>query len=179
MTARTTRSRRTEVSDLLADHVSRKSRKKRHDGGGLNHSAAQGIRDFHVSGNDGTNQAGYAEKRVAAQLERIAKAVVHAAKDHIDLVQTIDGLEIDAPVAHREVRAFNESESQVSRQIGVLEVGLVVRAGCQQDDARIAALSEGGKRVALCAEERRQAYHVRTAKNIGQTSEMMVRFSSA
>ena len=95
-----------------------------------------------------------------AQFERIAKAVVNAAQDHVDLLQPIHGLEKNAPVAHREIRSLDQRESEISRQIRVLEVGLVVRPGREQHDARIVTFGECDERFALRAEEWRKAQDI-------------------
>ncbi len=81
-----------ELEPFACD-VARKAGKKRHDRGRLNHAAAQRIGDSHISGDDGANEAGYAEERVAAQLKRIAEAIVDAAQNDIDLVEPVNGLE--------------------------------------------------------------------------------------
>ena len=114
--------------ELLAQQLRGEAGKKRHDRSRLNQAASQGVGDLHVSGDDGVHQAGHAQKRIAAQFQRIAKAVVHPAQNHIDLLQPVDSLEIHAAVAHRQVRSLHQSESQIARDVGVFEVGLVVAA---------------------------------------------------
>jgi len=47
--------------------------------------------------------ARHAERRVRAQLERVAEVVVEAAQDDVDAVEAPERLEVDAALAHREV----------------------------------------------------------------------------
>ncbi len=82
--------------ELLAQQLRAEAGKKGHDRGSLNHSASQRVCHLHISRDDGVDQAGHAQKRIAAQFERIAKAIVHAAQDHIDLLQPVDCLQIHA-----------------------------------------------------------------------------------
>ena len=121
---------------------------------------------------DRFHQPGDAEQRVAAQLERIAEVVVEPAEDDVDRLQAVERLEEHAAVAHGQVAALDEREAEIAREVGVLEVGLVVRAGRQQDDLR--GLSRFGReraqRVALGAEERREPLDLAVAKRLGQAA---------
>ncbi len=59
-------------------------------------------------------QAGHAERRVAAQLERVAEVVVQAAQDHVHALEAAQRLEEDAVVAHRQVAAPRPAGSRGS-----------------------------------------------------------------
>lgn len=50
--------------------------------------------------------------------------------------QALQGLEVEPLVAHREIVALDQRDAQVARDVGVLEVGLVVGPGRQQHDVR-------------------------------------------
>ena len=125
---------------LLAEQVPAQTRQERHDGGRLDHARAEGVGNRHVAGPRGLDQSGHAERRIAAQLERIAEAVVEAAKDDVDGLEAVEGLDEDATVAHRQIAALDQREAEIPREIGVLEVGFVVRARRQQHDLRLVAL---------------------------------------
>ena len=115
------------------------------------------------------DEAGDAEEGVAAEFERVAEVVVDAAQDDVDLLEAADGFEVDAAVADGEVGAFDEGEAEVFGEVGVLEVGLVVRAGGEQDDARIGACGRCPQRAfALGAEKGREAQHVGAAEELRQ-----------
>src|ERR1700679_1272159 len=121
--------------ELLAKQVAREAGKKRHDRSRFNHAASQCIGNLYFSSDDGVDQAGNTKKRIAPQLERIAKAIIHPAQNDIDLLQPIYSLEIYAAIAHGEIRSFDQRESQVSSDIRVFEVGLIVWSRGQQDDS--------------------------------------------
>src|SRR5580692_665515 len=113
-----------------------KAGKKRHNRGRLNQAASQCIGDDDIASYDGVDQTRYAEKGIAAQFERIAKAIIHAAQDYIHSLQPIDSLEINGAGAHSEIRSRNQSKSEVSSYIRVFEVGLIVRARGQENNTR-------------------------------------------
>ena len=115
---------------------------------GLEHAAAERVGDDHVAGARGLEQAGDAERRIAAQFERIAVVVVEAAQDRVHALQAAQRLEVDGVAAHGQVLPLDEREAEVAREIGVLEIGLVVRPRRQQDGER--------RLVALGRRQRRQ-----------------------
>ena len=67
----------------------------------------------------------------------------------------LERLDEDAAIAHRQVGALDEREAEIARQVRVLEVGLVVGPGRQQDDRGrlLVRRRERAQRVALRAEE--------------------------
>ena len=52
-------------------------------------------------------------------------------------LQALQGFEVELLVAHQQVAALHQGQAQVARQIGVLKIGFVVRAGREQGDVRI------------------------------------------
>ncbi len=123
------------------EQVPAQLRQQRHPRRVLRQAAAQGVDDRDVAGARRLDQSGDPQRRVVAQLERIAEVVVEAAQHHVDRVQAAEGLEEHAVVAHGQVAALDQGVAQVARQVGVLEVGLVVRPGGQQHDARVVAVA--------------------------------------
>src|SRR4030095_15941513 len=61
-------------------------------------------------------------------------AVVEPPDDDVNRLHTVEGLDEDATIANRQVSSFDQREPEVTRQVGVFEVGLVQRPGRQQDD---------------------------------------------
>ena len=47
-------------------------------------------------------------------------------------LQTLHGFEVQAIAAHGQVISLHQAQAQVAGQIGVLEIGFVVGAGCEQ-----------------------------------------------
>ena len=114
-------------------------RQKRHDRRRLDHARSERVGDRHVAGADGFDESGHAERRVAAQLERIAEAVVESPEDDVDRLQAFERLDEDAAIANRQVAAFDQRESEIASEVRVLEVGFVVAA--RASAARPAAVS--------------------------------------
>ena len=96
----------TDGSFSFSPRMRREAGKKGHDRGRLNHSAAQRVGNLHIAGDDCVDQPRHAEQRIAAQLQRIAEAVIHPAQDHIDLFQPVDRLEKHAAIADRQIGAL-------------------------------------------------------------------------
>ena len=183
-TGRTTMSRNgLEFLRLSPRPVPVESRKKRHNRGGLDHPAAKAsIGNPHVSGCDRVDQARHTEKRITTQLQRITEAVVDPAQDHTRTRSSPSTvLEKHASVAHAGVAcSLNQRKTQVSCNVRMFEISLVVRAGCQQNDARITAFRPMGcECTALGAENGASLKTFELLKTFARTSDTMVRFSSA
>ena len=58
-------------------------------------------------------------------------------------LQPLQGLQIKLFAAHQQVAAFNQSQTQVTREVGVLKIGFVVRPGCQKHDAAVGHGAQG------------------------------------
>jgi hypothetical protein len=83
----------------------------------------------------GAEQAGNTEGRVGAQFERIAEVVVQAAQDGVHPLQARHRLQVDG-VAHRQILTLDQRKAQVAGQVGVLEIGFVVRPRGEQHGQR-------------------------------------------
>ena len=150
--------------------------------GRLEHAGAERVGHHDAPGAQRAQQPGHAERRVAAQLERIAEVVVEAAQDGVHAPQAAERLQVHRVAAHREVVAFDQRHAELAREEGVLEIGLVVRAG--REDARPAAPRlrprRSAARCAQAAEESAHAPH-RTCRGMASacTCSRISRFSSA
>ena len=155
-------------SQRLAEQLAAELRQEAEQRARLEHARAERVREQHVAAARAVGEAGDAERGVGAQLERIAVVVVLAAHDGVDALQAVDGLQPDAVVAHREVAALDEREAEVAREQRVLEVGLVVRARREQDDARrpVAARRPVQQRGAQRVEEGGEMLHVQVAEHL-------------
>jgi hypothetical protein len=87
-----------------------------------------------VAGTHGLQQARNAERRIAAQFERVAVVVIQPAEQRMYTPQAAECSEVDAIAAHRQVLSFDQGKTEIARQIGVFEVGFVVGSRRQQDD---------------------------------------------
>ena len=158
---------------LLAEQVAAQTRQERQDGGRLDHPRAERVGNGYVAGPCRLDQAGDAERRIAAQLERVAEAVVEPAEDDVDRLQAFQRLDEDPAITHRQVAAFDQGEAQIAREVRMLEVRFVVRPGRQQHDPGLVSRLRRHRpeRVALSAEERRQPVNLTIAERFGQAAQ--------
>ena len=89
-----------------------------------------------MSGAPRLQQTRNAECGVGTKLHGIAEVVVQAANDGMHATESGQRLEVDAILTRHEVAALGEREAQIAREVGVFEVGLVVRARREQHDVR-------------------------------------------
>ena len=154
--------------------------------GCLQQAAAERIRHHYVSGAHGLQQARHAKQRIAAQFQRIAEAVVHAAQNQIHGLQPGQRLQEDPIVAGDQIRAFHQRESPMASQERMLEIRFVVRPGRQQNNARAPAPVRPGSAGAIfnsasrCTSKKRfscRTWH--TLNTEGSVRALTSRFSSA
>lgn len=116
-------------------------------------------------------QSGNAEGRFAAQFERVAIAVVLTTQDDMDAFQAAQGLQINCVAAYRQVLALDQRKTEVAGEIGVFEIGFVVRPGRQQHDVwRFVTIDrrQRAQPVELVAEKIGQVLDVQVAKHLGE-----------
>ena len=158
---------------LLVQETAAHLGQERGHGGGLDDPRTERIRHRDVAGTNSVHQAGDAECRIGPQLQRIAKAVVEPAENHVHLTQPFEGLDEDAAVADGQVGPFDQREAEVPRQIRVLEVGFVERPGSQQHHARMIAPArwrQGHQSVAIGPEECAEPLHATVAEGLRQAA---------
>ena len=80
----------------------------------FDHAAAERVGHHDVAGADGFDQPGHAERRIGAQFERIGEIRVEPAEDHRDAFESAQRAQVDVAVAHRQVVALDEFETQDS-----------------------------------------------------------------
>ena len=91
----------------------------------------------------GADEAGNAEQRVRAELERIDVVIVEAAVDRMHALQAGGGAHVADGVAHDQVGRLDELDAHLTRDERVLEVGAVRRARGPHDHGGIGV---GGRR---------------------------------
>jgi hypothetical protein len=118
-----------------------------------------------------STRPGTPERRIRAQLQRVAVVVVEAAQDRMHALQARERLEPDASVAHREVAPFDERQPEVASEVRMLEIGFVQRSRRQQHGQRAACavarrpVREG---VAQRREEAREVLDLLVAEQLGK-----------
>jgi hypothetical protein len=85
------------------------------------------------------DQSRRAQARIGAQFQRIAPGLVEPPQDDVDRAQAFDRLQPDMAVAHGQVVALGQGVAQAGGQVGMLEIGLVGRAGGQDNDLGLVA----------------------------------------
>ena len=155
--------------ELLAEQRAAHARQERHERRRLHDARAERVRDGDVALAHGLQQPGHAQRRVGAQLERVAEVVVEPAQDDVDAVQAAQRLQVDAALAHGEVGALDEHVPEVLREERLLEVRRVVRPRRQQHDARVVSgRRERRERAPLLLKIRREPLDVTLAELVGQ-----------
>ena len=96
----------------------------------------------------------------ASSSKRIEKIGIDPAQQHVEPLQAGDGADMDAVAADGEIVAFDQQESEVARQRGVLEIGFAELAGRQQPDSRLVAIGAGAQGIAERLEEWRDTLHI-------------------
>src|SRR6185295_15560356 len=105
-----------------------------------------------------------------AKRERIAEFIIDPAHKDINALQALESFDIEMAIAHREVRAFDKSETKVPRQVAVLEISFVVRPGREQRDGGF-LVAFGSKRaqcVAIVRKESGEAFDMQAAEFVLQ-----------
>ena len=98
--------------------------------------SAERVGHEHVSRAPRLHEARDAQRRVGAQFQRIAVVVVETPEDRVHGTEPGHGLEEHAIVPNGEIAALDERKPELAREVGVLEVGLVVGSRRQQHDVR-------------------------------------------
>ena len=92
-----------------------------------------------MAGTDGLQQPRYTQARVGAQFQRVQKFIIQPLEQAVHRLQSAQRLQVQALVAHRQVAALDQGQAQVARQVGVLEIGFVVRARREQRNVGVLA----------------------------------------
>ena len=102
---------------------------ERDQGWGFEHSAAEGIGQCDGAGADGLDKSWNSEDGFGAEFERIAEGFIDPADDHIDLLKSLQRLQVDSSVPDGEIGSLDEGEAEVPSQKGMFEVRFVIGAG--------------------------------------------------
>ncbi len=138
-------------------------RQETEQGRGFQHAQAERIRHEHVSRAPRLHEPGNAERGVGAQLHRVAVVVVETTEYRVHGTKPGHGLEEHAIVPDGEIAALDERKSELTREVGVLEVGFAVRTRRQQHDVGHAATRRRRRQQRLPeqVEERRERLNAR------------------
>ena len=100
-------------------------------------AGADGIGERDGAGLISRHQAGYAQRAVGPEDQRIEEVVVDAAIDHVDALEPFGRAHIHDVALDDEVAALDQFDAELVGQKRVLVIGRVVDAGRQQHDRRL------------------------------------------
>ena len=135
---------------------------------GFEKARARRVGHHHVAGAHRLQQAGHAQARFGAHFQRVEEGIVHPLDDAVHRLQAVQRLQVQALVAHRQIAPFDQRDAQVACQVGVLEIGFVVRPRRQQHDVRIGAGCHGLQALDEAAVGVGQAAHVHGLERVGE-----------
>ena len=154
--------------EILVEEVAAQARQEAQESVALDEPRAERVADRDLARASGLQEPGHADERVRAQLERIAELGADPAHDQVDGLQALDGLQIHAVVADREVRALDDAEPEIAREVRVLEIVLRRLARRQEHGERRVAVREAQEPLRERAEEAREPAHVALREHLGQ-----------
>ncbi len=154
--------------ELLVEEVAAQARQEAQERVALDEARAERVADHDLARARGLQEARHADHRVRAQLERIAELGADPAHDEIDRLEALDGLQIHAVVADREVRALDDAEAEIAREVRVLEVILRFLPRRQEHRERRIAVAEAQEALRERAEKAREPAHVALREHLGQ-----------
>ena len=128
---------------LLAQQAATGLRQEAEQAGRFQHPAAQRVGHQYAPLAYRLEQAGNAQRRVGTQFQRVAEVVIEAPQYRVHPFQAAEGLEIEGGVAHRQVVPLDQRETELARQVEMLEVGFVETSGSQQHHQRRLAVAGG------------------------------------
>src|SRR5262245_14775644 len=154
--------------ELLVEEVLAEARQEAQERVALDEPRAERVADRDLAGACGLHEARHANERVRAQLERIAEIGVDAPHDEVDGLEPLDGLQVDAVVAHGEIGALDDAEAEVAREISVLEIVLLRRPRREEDRLRLVTRRQAQEPLGERAEEAREAPDVALREQLRQ-----------
>src|SRR5262245_21434382 len=115
-------------------------------------------------------ETGNAERRVRAQLDRVAIVAIETAQDRVNATETAERLQVHGAAAHDEILAFDEGEAEGTREERVRQVRLVVRRRREEHGEWRFAMRRRApvERVLQGAEEGRELFDRQFTKRVGK-----------
>ena len=136
-------------AEIKADHV----RHVRVDGLVVRDAGADCVADRHVTRAIGAKQAFRTKRGVLAESLGIKEVVIHTAVYDIDASRALCRAHEHDVVFYKQVHAFDEFDTHLLGEKGMLEVGRVVHAGCEHNDIGLTHIRGGGCGVAQRVEQ--------------------------
>ncbi len=134
----------------------------------LDHPGPRHILDRHAVLPNSLEQTGNADARRRIQLKRVAPIRVDMPPDDVASLEAGDGPNENPTLAHDEVVAFDQKESKIASQIGLLVIGRTQRARTENSNAWLGALPGGFQSCSQRAKERREALNIELRIKLGK-----------
>ena len=147
-----------ERQRLAGQHL-RKPRQKRHEGACFENARPQRVDERDAARPQSRQQAGGAEPRAFVELHRVRPTGVEPAPEHADRLRTGYGAHHQLTVDDGQILTLEKRHAEIAGDIGVLEIGVVHRAGREDTDTAVVLAPEMVEAVAKCLEEARHAAH--------------------
>ena len=117
---------------FFAQQVTRQRRHEAQQRIRFKKARAWGVGHQHVAAAHGLQQAWHTQCGVGTQLQRVEPVVVDPLEQAVHGLQTLQGLQVELFIAHRQVIALHQTQAQIAGQVGVLKIGFVVGTRGQQ-----------------------------------------------
>ena len=154
---------------FLAKHDRRQRRQERQHGARFDQPGAERVDDDNLAVAYRLDEAGHAEAGGGVELQRIGEIGVDAPQQHFSAAQTGDRSDKHAVVAHDQILAFDQQESEIAREIRVLEIGLVHWPGREQANPCVLLTIEREQLSLKRLIKRRDAFDPRGAVDVGNS----------
>ena len=154
---------------FLAQQFPAQQRQERQKRGTLQQSAPERIdhRDFPRP--NGLHHSGNAQRRIAAQFQRIAVDAINPPQNRIDAPQAAQSLEHHLFVTGGQIAPLDDHIAQISRQVRIFEIIRIRRPLTHQNDLTVftSRRRQPFQQLPQCHEERGQALNLPRSEAVG------------
>ncbi|MCY1176083.1 hypothetical protein D9M73_163440 [compost metagenome] len=145
---------------VRAKQPRRQARQERAERRRFEHPRARHIGDDDIARRRRIDQPGDANARMRIERQRIEQTRVDAVPQCIDALQPANRADIEFVLQRSEIRALDQQEAEIARQMRLLGIARAITPRCQQPDARFRAAARRRQPIAKRREEGRMALHV-------------------
>ena len=115
--------------------------------GVLDHAGSVVVGQAHTAGPDGVEEAGHPHHSARVHFHRVDAISLEPAMEHVDRFETGERAEPQPALAHHEVGALGQVQTEPAREVGVADEVWMLDAAGHGDDARAVGHREVGQSV--------------------------------